>query len=638
MKRESQEPHAFRGVKKTEDGAYFGFALPPVMQEKGRGMPENDPALLLFKGNDTKPFCRISLKNHKREGTYFLVRVRDLHLSSYRYAYEINGRIVPDLYARSFQDCETFGQAADGPVTSSLSFLETKDKFSWGEDERPRTPFSDSIFYSLHVRGYTKSKSSKVPEELRGTFAGLTKKIAHIKSLGVTAVELMPCCEFDECRRLERGDQALNGKLAHTRGQALFNADRRGLNFWGYEKAFGYFAPKAAYCADRSEHYTDEFKQMVRQMHKAGLEVILQFYFADADPELVRDCLHFWVSEYHVDGFHLYASKEALAAAVLDPYLADTKLIMVWWNGSKPSKRHVASYTDQYKQVCRRFLKGDGGQIREVLQMVRDCPETAARINSITDHNGFTLYDLYAYERAKKDGGYLPGQEEGEDTLSWNCGTEGPTRSRKVNALRERLRKNAILLLMVSQGTPLLRAGDEFLNSQDGYDNPYDVDDERSWVTWNKSAEALRMERFIRQVTAFRQEHKILHADQPLCGSDTLGAGYPDFSVHGQNAWFARTDASVRQAGLMFAGNYADPGDDTLLYVGLNMYWEPVDLALPQADKKVGWTVIPALCTDRAHISQDGRMLTVPARSICLLQGKVTREKKGFGIKDTKKA
>ena len=613
METDADRYHAFRGVRKTEDGAEFGFALPSEYRQTP-GWHRDTPAfLLLFRDDDDEPFRRISLERHVRQGTFSCVRIRDPKLATYRYAYEVDGCIVPDPYGVSFTGCSQYGEISKGPVTSSLSFLNEENAFDWKGDRYPRTPFSDSVFYKLHVRGFTKSATSGVPQQERGTFAGVTRKVSYIASLGVTAVELMPAYEFDECHRLTAG-----GLKAQAPGMP---GEKKDLNFWGYTPAFGYFAPKAAYCADRSGHYTDEFRTMVRRMHRAGLEVIMEMYFSDEEPGMVLDCLHYWVDSYHVDGFHLYASEATLAAVIADPYLADTKLITVWWDRTLPRKRHVASYNDGCRQVMRRFLKGDDNQIRSLIGIIRDCPQTCARINSVTGHDGFTLADLYSYERKRNESG---GETE---NYSWNCGVEGPTKKRSVLTLRRQMRENAILLLMLLQGAPLLRAGDEFLNSQDGNNNPYDIDSELSWLNWNRSAEAARMLRFTREVLAWRRAHKILHMDGPLLGSDTLSVGCPDFSVHGENAWFTRTDSSVRQIGLMFCEKYADPDSDSLLYAAVNMYWEPWDLALPDADRREGWRI--SICDsekEKPLISDDQRKLTVPPRSICILEGHLRKE------------
>ncbi len=619
METDSDRYHAFRGVHRTEDGAVFGFALPSEYRQARRPRQEAPAFLLLFRRDDRIPFCRISLENHVKQGTYSCIRIRDPGLSTYRYAYEVDGCIIPDPYGVCFTECGRFGEVSGRPVTGSLSFLKEETAFDWKGDRHPRTPFADSVFYKLHVRGFTKSETSGIAEEEKGTFAGLTRKIPYIASLGVTAVELMPAYEFDECHRLTAG-----GPKAKAPG---IPEDNHSLNFWGYTPAFGYFAPKAAYCADKSDRYTDEFRTMVRRMHKAGLEVIMEMYFADEEPGMVLDCLHYWVSSYHVDGFHLYASQETLAAVVADPYLADTKLITVWWDKTIPRKRHVASYNDGCRQVMRRFLKGDDNQIRSVIDIIRDCPQTCARINSVTSHDGFTLADLYAYERKHNGPDGESGSGGETENYSWNCGVEGPTRKRSVLLLRRQMRENAVLLLMLLQGAPLLRAGDEFLNSQEGNNNPYDIDSELSWVTWNRGAEATRMLAFTRQALSLRRAHKILHMDGPLLGSDTLSIGCPDFSVHGENAWFTRTDSSVRQIGLMFCETYADSDSDSLLYAALNMYWEPWDLALPDADRKNGWQVL--ICDserEKPVISDDQRKLTVPPRSICILQGHVRKE------------
>ncbi|MGN1085079.1 MAG: alpha-amylase family glycosyl hydrolase, partial [Lachnospiraceae bacterium] len=341
--------------------------------------------------------------------------------------------------------------------------------------------FSSLVFYKLHVRGFTKHGSSGVKH--KGTFAGLTEKIPYLRELGVNAVLLMPVYEFDECMEVSTSRGILSAKqLAQyekrygsgfVEAQQAYEQDCEEVktvekvNYWGYTEHNFYFAPKAAYAADTA-HADEELRHCVAALHKAGIAVFFEFYFgAGVKQGMVADCLRYWTYAYGADGFRFIGEQPPLRLLLEDPYLSGVKFLVTDYNGSIQktygnfADRRVAVYNDGFRNVMRRFVKGDENTVGEFLARLRSDVPDFAQIQYIADQNGFSLYDLYAYDRKHNEEN---GEEnrDGEDyNHSWNCGVEGETAKKKIAALRARLRKNALCTVFLAQSVPLLFAGDE---------------------------------------------------------------------------------------------------------------------------------------------------------------------------------
>ncbi len=319
-----------------------------------------------------------------------------------------------------------FGGEAENVL--HLSPVKLSD-YDWEGDEPLHIPYDECIMYKLNVRGYTKSKSSKV--KAKGTFAGITEKADYLKELGVTTIELMPAYEYDEMGRFMQFTAAsavprYNYMQAKGYAHSILKRDER-INCWGYTKGF-YFAPKAAYseCAKGVQYtdYTTEFKDMVKCLHSKGIEVVMEFFFKDVDVSYITDCVRYWVKEYHIDGVHIYCDDVSLNALATDALLADTKIMTIRWNGAKGVYRHMASYNNDVQNIIRRYLKGDENMLGAFAEMQLNNPDNAAVINYVTTNNGFTLYDLVSYDRKHNE---LNGENnrDGENfNYSWNCGEE----------------------------------------------------------------------------------------------------------------------------------------------------------------------------------------------------------------------
>jgi isoamylase len=461
------------------------------------------------------------------------------------------------------------------------------DKFDWGNDCLPETPISDSIIYEMHVRGFSK-RNPEVPEELRGTYAGLAHEasISYLKKLGITAVELLPVHHFiDEGHLLDRGLR----------------------DYWGYN-TLGYFAPMSRYSSSGDDgQQVVEFKQMVKRLHAEGIEVILDVvynhtcegnekgpmlswkgvdnttyyrtmednprYYKDYTGtgntlnvyhpqtlKMIMDSLRYWVTEMHVDGFR-FDLASTLARELhdvnklgaffdtihQDPTLADVKLIAEPWDvgdgGYQVGNFPVlwAEWNGKYRDTVRRFWKGDTGQLSDFAYRLtgssdlyqNDGRKPSASINFITAHDGFTLCDLVSYNEKHNEANGDNNTDGANDNDSWNMGAEGPTDDEGINNLRERQTRNFLTTLMLSQGVPMLAGGDEFSRSQMGNNNCYCQDDELTWYDWKLDAPRKRLVEFTSKLIQLRKDHPNLHRRRFFQDRQIRGSVVKDIAWYG---------------------------------------------------------------------------------------------------------
>ncbi len=466
--------------------------------------------------------------------------------------------------------------------------------FSWGDDRRPKVPWHETVIYEAHVRSLT-MQHPEVPQALRGTYAGLScaPVVEHLKRLGVTTLELMPVHAFIDDRHL---------------------IDRGLANHWGYN-TIGFFAPEAHYSASGK---LGEFKTMVRTLHEAGIEVILDvvynhtaegnelgptlsfrgidnaaYYRLEPDAprhyqdftgcgntlnmqhprvlQLLMDSLRYWVTEMHVDGFR-FDLASALARELhavnrlsaffdilrQDPVLSQVKLIAEPWDlgsggyqvGNFPAG--WAEWNDRYRDTMRAYWKGDGGLIGDFAQRLtgssdlynRSSRKPYASINFVAAHDGFTLADLVSYNDKHNEANGEDNRDGHGHNLSWNCGVEGPTDDPEVLALRARQQRNFIATLMLSQGVPMLLAGDEAGRTQQGNNNAYCQDNALNWIDWGDSAGRRSLLAFTQRLIALRAAHPVFRRrdffqDRPLRGSEVRDIVWlqPDGTEMSEDAW-----------------------------------------------------------------------------------------------------
>lgn len=584
-------------------------------------------SLLLFEkkekaGKDTgfqEIFC-IPFPEEQKTGRVWSMTIKGSFNTLY-YAFEADGERFSDPCGHAFTGRERWGRLSQAKRLLLSPIAEAE--FDWEGDRPLHIPYEDCIVYRAHVRGLTKHASSGT--EHRGTFRGVVDKIPYLKELGITTLELLPIVEFQEVMMPE-----------HEEGNPYGSSEPTGrLNYWGYTKA-GLFAPKASY-ADPGTNPVTEFKYMVRELHKAGIELVPELYFSGKEtPELVLETVRFWVREYHVDGIHLtgYAPTALLAK---DPYLTDTKLWAVSWDEEKPEageKKHLGEYNEGFLIDMRRALKGDEEQMSSLIYRNRRNPANFGVLNFIAGTNGFTMMDMVSYDQKHNEANGENNRDGSDYNYSWNCGAEGPIRKKKILDLRARQLRNAMLMLFLSQGTPLLLAGDEFGHSQNGNNNAYCQDNEISWLNWNFNKWDQKLLTFVKHVIAFRKAHPVFHMEKEPRVLDYLACGHPDLSYHGVNAWQPEFENFRRQIGILYCGTYAkkpDGQDDDFFFVIFNMHWEPHQFALPNLPKNLEWS----LSFDTSDSASGGfyeegqeRVLTnqknymVPSRSVLVFKGK----------------
>lgn len=557
--------------------------------------------------------------------------------------------------------------------------------FDWGDDHPPRIPMHQSVIYETHVKGFT-ATHPEIPEEIRGTYAALAHPVTinYLKELGITAIELLPIHHFITDRHLQ---------------------DKGLTNYWGYNSV-GFFAPDVRYSASGTHgEQVVEFKEMVKALHGAGIEVILDvvynhtgegnemgptlsfrgidnasYYRLAEDPRyymdftgtgntlntrqpnvlrLIMDSLRYWVQEMHVDGFR-FDLASALARELhdvdklssffdvihQDPVISQVKLIAEPWDigeggyqvGEFPAG--WAEWNGKYRDCIRDYWIGADSMIAEFANRLTgssdlyrgDNRTPSASINFITAHDGFTLHDLVSYNEKHNEANGEDNKDGESHNRSWNCGAEGPTDDSTVNNLREKQKRNMLVTLFLSQGVPMLVAGDEHGRTQQGNNNAYCQDNEISWLNWDNVDVSLLD--FTKKLIHFRREHPVFCRRKWFQGLPIRGTGVedivwflPDASEMDDHHWqedYARSLAVfLNGAGIRSVDTDGKKIVDANFYLLFNAYWEDVTYTLPGENYGAGWFKI--LDTNNDTIESFGNYsagdaILVPSRSILLFQ------------------
>lgn len=497
------------------------------------------------------------------------------------YAYSGEYGELCDPYAKSVLNRECFGKRTG----KKIRYKKPSELF-YKEETKTQIPFSDEIFYKLHVRGFTMDESSNVKHP--GTFYGITEKIRHMKKLGITSVVLMPVYDFDEC------------------------SGENHINFWGYGARDAYYmAPKASYAFDK-ENPEKEFGHLVSELHKNDIRVYLEFLFDEnTGYSYIQDTLRYWVSAYKIDGFKLDAGNVPVKEILSDAKLFNTKFIISNYNITDISlcKNRVLPFNQDFERDMRCLIKGDEGMIPALFEYMKKRDITSG-IKYITDNNGFTLYDLYSYD-IKHNEENMEYADSGEDfNYSWNCGAEGKTKNIRINALRLKMKKNLLTSLFLSGGAILILAGDEIGNSQKGNNNSWCLDNKTGWVNWNKP-ESNEIFKFIKELILIRRENKIFLTTENLSETDFKGKGLPQISFHGMTPWKLDLKPYVRTCGIYFCAD-----DLSKIYVIFNMHWERHTFKLPFKANE-NFKII--LSTDKGVVLKDDE-IDVTGRTVVILK------------------
>lgn len=584
----------------------------------------NDCGLILYDKNGT--VTRIPFDRKGKRGALYGIMVQEEKFPFTSYNYYDGDRIFTDPYARGISGLEKYGEFGNDRRETKGTFF--SEEYDWEEDSPIKTPYKDTIIYGLNVRSFTMHKSSGVKH--KGTFEGIIEKTDYLKKLGITAIELMPAYEFDEC--IYASSSALRTMEEAVKNCTLDNRTGERVNCWGYQKGF-YFAPKASYSADRPDI---SFKNMVKTMHKNGIEVMMQFYFPpELKPSYILEVLRYWVIEYHIDGVRLSGFNIPLSMIAEDPLLKETKIRSIYfpineiYGDKKPFYRNLACDNGNFKNDMRRFLKGDENLINQVIFYQKNNPAGNAVVNYLADYDGFSLYDSVSYERKHNEANGENNSDGTDYNFSWNCGAEGESRKKAILKLRMKQIKNGLTFVLLSQGVPFLFSGDELANTRYGNNNAYCQDNETGWIKWKGNKFSEEIFRFTAELIAFRKKHPVLHLEEELKVMDTIGCGYPDISYHGTEAWCPDTSYISRVMGIMLCGDYAKEIQDDCMYIAINMHWEKHELALPKLPKGEKWIKVLTTAEDKQEqIHLDESRVLIEDRSISVFLSEKKQQEK----------
>jgi isoamylase len=557
-------------------------------------------------------------------------------------------KLLTDPYARAIVTPEKFSRQAaidpgDHTGQAMKSVVTSLGDYDWEGDEPLNLPYSESVIYELHVKGFTQHESSGIMPEKRGTYAGLIEKIPYLQQLGITAVELMPVFQFDE----QDGPDGLP-------------------NYWGYSP-INFFSVHNGYGFEKDPlKLINEFKNMVKAFHKSGIEVILDvvfnhtaeggsdgpvynlkgfgndsYYLLDKKGEyldytgcwntlnanhsivrrMIRHSLRYWAEEMHIDGFRFdlasVLSRDEYGVPLKNPpvlweiesvpSLAHCKLIAEAWDagglyqvGSFIGEKW-AEWNGHYRDDVRKFVKGDKGIVKKLAARILGSPdiypdpdrEPNRSINFITCHDGFTMNDLVSYENKHNEANHEQNKDGSDFNDSWNCGVEGADENPEIDALRLKQIKNFFTILFISQGTPMISMGDEIRRTQLGNNNAYCQDNEISWMDWSRLVPNSGLHHFVKNLITFIKNKEFFKLEKILTTKEVVSG--PHLIWHGTKPY--QPDWNSYSRSLAFSLNF--PEHNEFLYVIMNAYWKGLSFELPRLDNSKKW--YPVIDTSRSY-------------------------------------
>jgi len=642
--------------------------------------------LLLFHPEESTPYARLKFPESYHIGNTYSMLVFDIKIEDFEYAFQLDGpydrekgllfdknNVLLDPYARAVTGQRHWGEHPESGKHFTYHARVVENNFDWGKMKQLETPLEDLVIYEMHVRGFTKDKSSGV--SARGTYEGLRQKIPYLKDLGINAIELMPIFEFDEMKN----SRMVDGKLV--------------VDYWGYNTV-SFFAPNTSYTGETEYNREGrELKMLIKELNKNGIECFLDvvfnhtaegnemgscfsfkgfdnniYYMLTPDgyyynfsgcgntlncnhpivQQMILECLRYWTTAYHVDGFRfdlasiLGRNKDGtpmnepplLQSLACDPILGNVKLIAEAWDagglyqvGSFPAWNRWAEWNGKYRDDMRNYLKGDYGMFHIAAQRIMGSPDLYdpesrgynASVNFLNCHDGFTLWDMYSYNEKHNRANGWNNMDGSNDNRSWNCGVEGETEDEEVLALRRKLAKNAVTVLLMSRGTPMFLAGDEFLNSQRGNNNAYCQDNEISWLDWRDLDKNREHFEYMKHMIKIRREHDVVRRFSGKCSF-----GFPEIQL-------LEPAGESRVLGIIYAGRNHDNTEDDIICLAVNVYWEEQDCCLPLLPENMKWFVEAdtsgrylkhGIPKEEGPYAAEGFQIKMEPRSVLILTGK----------------
>ncbi|WP_037571608.1 glycogen debranching protein GlgX [Spirochaeta cellobiosiphila] len=587
------------------------------------------------------------------------------------YGYTVNGPFSPEPEGHRFDKTkfllDPYAKAVTGEylwnpeeqkdVQNSISYSHSGKgvvidplEFNWEDDKPLHIPLKDAVIYEMHIRAFTQDPSSGVKH--KGTYLGIIEKISYLKQLGINTVEFLPVHEFNHKENIRKNPET---------GEQLYN-------FWGYS-TLSFFAPDSWFATvDDGLTAVKEFKTMIKALHKAGIQVLLDvvynhtgegnelgpthsfrgfdnsiYYMLEEGKyyknysgcgntlncnhpvvkQLILDSLRYWVVDMHVDGFRFdlaailgrdsegnwVPNYSILNDISHDPILSNTILIAEGWDAAGLYKvggfpPGWAEWNAQFRDDIRCFIKGDECKVPVIATRMTGSSDLFHfpnrnpyhSINFITAHDGFTLHDLVSYNNKHNQQNGEDNRDGMDDNSSWNHGEEGPTSNQQIEKLRLKQSKNLLTLLFISQGTPMLLAGDEMWFSKQGNNNTYCHDNTFNWLNWKLKSKYSNLWNFTKHLIQFRMDHPVLRRAHFFDGTDKAGNNLLDISWHGVNLNEPDWRDDSHTLAFMLDGNKTETGaveDDNNFYVAINGHWKEHNFQIPpnQSNKKWYTTV-----------------------------------------------
>ncbi len=598
-------------------------------------------------------------------------------------------KVLLDPYAKIVGGRDVWGEEPDwsDPFQHRGQII-ADNCYNWDGDRQLNIPIEELIIYEMHIRGFTKHASSNVKNP--GTYAGIIEKIPHLKKLGINCVELLPIFEFDEFIKIRgpiinvSGDHMKNywgydplAYFAPKAGYASSSNGKQSAEFKDLVKALHQNGIEVI--LDVVFNHTGEGKETMPSVSFRGIDN-KTFYLTNPDGsyrnysgcyntvncnhpvvrKFIVDCLRYWVHEYHIDGFRFdlasimcrdqdgtpLGNPPLVEAISYDPVLKNTKLIAEAWDaaglyqvGGFPSYGRWSEWNGKYRDDLRRFLKGDSGFVEAMVYRIQGSPDlyngrgTHASINFVTCHDGFTLMDLFSYFSKHNMANGENNMDGSNDNHSWNWGCEGPSDNPEIIKLRKKQIKNAISILMLSYGVPMILAGDEMGRTQSGNNNAYCQDNDISWINWNLLKSNNEIYNYFEKIITLRKNNKILMEREHYETTNSLGSRYPQISFHGVKPWEYDSSSESKTLAVMF---YDKHSDNNIIYMGMNMYWEKLEFTLPKLVNMDWYLFSDTSKAPPYDITEPGRELllknqnkiNIDARSVVILIGKKQHQDK----------
>ncbi|MBQ8687639.1 MAG: glycogen debranching enzyme [Ruminococcus sp.] len=642
--------------------------------------------LVLFYIGDKEPMAELPFTEEMKDGNVYAMFVTGIDPEQIEYGYRVDGDydlscemryqnqlVLLDPYAKSVSGRNCWCSSIDPGRAGKFRGRVVADEFDWEGDTCLDIPLKDLIIYEAHVRSMTMHESAEVTAP--GTFAGLMEKIPYLRSLGINCIELLPVFEFDE--------------MEYNR----FYNQKRILNYWGYS-TLNFFSPKAGYAASgMAGGQVQEFKEMVKAFHKAGIRVLLDvvynhtaegeekdrcysfqgidnpvYYISQPDGkntnysgcgntfkcnhpavrQLILDSLRYWHKECHVDGFRFDLApmlvrdvdgvpdwENPVAREIAeDEILKDAILIAEPWDAAGlylTGRFHHwgrwSEWNDKYRDAMRQFINGNSeyapdfmGRIAGSENMYAQCGAQGS-INFVTCHDGFTMYDLVAYNTKHNESNGEQNRDGNNWNISYNNGWEGFTPDPHIHHMRRRKMKSLFALLMTSRGVPMMYAGDEICNTQYGNNNAYCQDSHISWIDWSGLEREKDMLEFVRMMVEFRKAHPVLRNTSFDTGCN--GTGYPELSFRYPGGTAAFPDKKSHCIAAFYAEDHVKYGteEDCFIYVICNVYSHDISYLLPDADR-IDWTVLTDSSTRNRYGDKPGDLVVAEPYAVVVLTGK----------------